>query len=39
MESYISTNKIIKPNETYFNKDTLFEEFDPNSKEYNYINK
>ena len=39
MENYINPNKIRKPNETYYDKDTSFEEFDPNLKENNYINK
>lgn len=38
MENY-NSNKIRKPNETYYDKDTSFEEFDLNSKEHNYINK
>ena len=39
MENYINPNKIRKPNESYYNKDASFEEFNLNSKENNYINK
>ena len=36
--NHINPNKIRKPNESYYDKDASFEEFNPNFKENNYIN-